>query len=107
MLVVVIVCAALVVPFACDPKFSDVGENKIGDVPLRAVAVGVGGGNVDGVAVGGGGVDGVQPDNVACAEVVPSETVTWQVEELKGCTSILNVPLPSDVPSALPLTAIA
>jgi hypothetical protein len=41
-LVVVIVCAALVVPFACDPKFSEVGENESGGVPLGDVAVGVG-----------------------------------------------------------------
>jgi hypothetical protein len=48
-LVAVIVCAALVVPFACDPKFRDVGEKEIGAVPLGDVEVGVG----DGVAVAG------------------------------------------------------
>jgi hypothetical protein len=46
-LVAVIVCAALVVPFACDPKFSDAGDNEIDGVPLLPppdpeVEVGVG-----------------------------------------------------------------
>jgi len=50
-LVAVIVWPPLVVPVACDPKLSEVGENEIGGVPLRDVAVDVGEGV--GVAVAG------------------------------------------------------
>jgi hypothetical protein len=86
-LAIVIDCGALVVPIAWAANVNDVGVNVTADG--AGAGVGVGGAG-SGVAVGGGGVgggfgvDGVHPSSVACAEVVPSETVTWQVAELKG-----------------------
>jgi hypothetical protein len=66
-LVTVTSCGALVVPVSCEPNVNDVGDNETAGADVE------GGGDV---------VDGVHPASEADADVEPSLTVTWQVDEL-------------------------
>jgi hypothetical protein len=56
-------CGALRVPVSCEPKARELGASVTADVPVLLV-------------------DGVQPESELDTEVVPSLTVTRQVEEL-------------------------
>ena len=73
-------------PVPCDPNVNVAGLME---------AVGAGPGE-------GGGCDAVHPVRRAEADVEPSLTVTWQVDELYGEAWILNAPLPSLVPVTAP-----
>src|SRR3954454_3406869 len=73
-LATVIDCAALVAPTSSEGKLSDDGVNV-----TAGAGVGVGDGDGDG---DGDGEDAVHPDSLADAELDPSVTVIWQVDEL-------------------------
>src|SRR5438046_5307863 len=86
----VIDCAALVVPVSCGPKVSDDGVSE-----TAGAEEGCGDGD-------GAGAEGVHPASRAEAEVAPSLTVTWHVDELYGEACTLNAPFPSLVPRTAP-----
>jgi len=80
-------CGALVVPVSCAANVSDDGDSETAGAEV------VGGGDVP---------EGVQPASRAVADVEPSLTVTWHVDELYGVDWILKAPVESLLPMIPP-----